>query len=61
MLRMKAMRSVLERPLHMCYSNYAMYFTHKVHSTNSSIEMHKFPIASETALELLMTANVLDC
>ncbi|XP_037360435.1 elongin-C-like [Talpa occidentalis] len=32
-----------------------------VHCTNSWTEIPEFPIASEIALQLLMTTNLLDC
>jgi transcription elongation factor B subunit 1 len=38
-----------------------MYFTYKTKYTNSSTEIPEFPIPPESALELLMAANFLDC
>ncbi|XP_004585496.2 elongin-C-like [Ochotona princeps] len=45
---------------HVLSKKVSMYFTYKVHYTNSSTEIPEFPIATEIALELLMTANFLD-
>nr|XP_035112010.1 elongin-C-like [Callithrix jacchus] len=42
-------------------SKVCIYFTYKVHYTNSSTEITKFPTAPEIALELLMAANFHDC
>nr|XP_045015020.1 elongin-C-like [Jaculus jaculus] len=52
--------SFREIPLHVL-SKVRMYFTYKVHYTNSSTEIPEFPSAPEIALELLMAANFLDC
>uniref|UniRef100_A0A8C2VI66 Elongin-C n=1 Tax=Chinchilla lanigera TaxID=34839 RepID=A0A8C2VI66_CHILA len=49
-----------EIPSHVL-SKVCMYFTYKVHYTNSSTEIPKFSIAPEIALELPMAANFLDC
>ncbi|XP_027965515.1 elongin-C-like [Eumetopias jubatus] len=49
-----------EIPSHVL-SKVCMYFTYRVHYTNSSTEIPEFPMAPEIALELLMAANFLDC
>ncbi|XP_045355935.1 elongin-C-like [Leopardus geoffroyi] len=49
-----------EIPSHVL-SKVGMYFTYKVHYTNSFTEIPEFPIAPEIALELLMAENFLDC
>ncbi|XP_036597537.1 elongin-C-like [Trichosurus vulpecula] len=49
-----------EIPSHVL-SKVCMYFSYKVHYSNSSTEIPEFPIVPEIALELLMAANFLDC
>ncbi|KAG3263859.1 hypothetical protein H1C71_000125, partial [Ictidomys tridecemlineatus] len=49
-----------EVPSHVL-SKVCMYFTYKVRYTNSSTGIPEFPIAPETALELLKALNFLDC
>ncbi|CAO2611405.1 Eloc [Lemmus lemmus] len=48
-----------EIPLHVL-PEVCLYFTYKVRYTQSSTEIPQFPTAPETALELLMAANLLD-
>ncbi|XP_036014183.1 elongin-C-like [Mus musculus] len=48
-----------EIPSHVL-SKLCMYFTYKVHYTNSSTEIPEFPIAPEIAMELLMATNFLN-
>ncbi|CAO2611403.1 Eloc [Lemmus lemmus] len=55
----KAMWSGPEIPLHVL-PEVCLYFTYKVRYTQSSTEIPQFPTAPETALELLMAANLLD-
>ncbi|XP_050641472.1 elongin-C-like [Macaca thibetana thibetana] len=42
-------------------SKVCMYFTYKVHYTNSPTEILRFATAPQIAPELLMTVNFLDC
>nr|XP_037853497.1 elongin-C-like [Chlorocebus sabaeus] len=42
-------------------SKACMYFTYKVHYTNSPTEILRFATAPQIAPELLMTVNFLDC